>query len=451
MFKELLPNKVVEELVKASGARFYERLFTPLIVVWCFILQRLNADHGLDAVVSQVSSGAVDELGARDRPPVSERIVSESTAAYSKARKRMPLGVLQGVTQYFAQAAEGPSDAGALWHGHPVVLLDGSTLLLRPEAELVAHYGQVRNQHGVGYWVLMRVVAAFSLHSAALLEIADGPRLQSEQSLARTVLAQLPAHSLCVGDSNFGVFSVAQAARHHALQTLLRLTACRARALAQRKLHPDDDLPLYWAPSRRDQYHPELSAEPIAGRLIYVCLERSGFRPLHLYFFTTLLDASSYPLAELVTLYGRRWQVELDLCYLKTTLDMELLGARSVAMARKELWASLASYNIVRVCMLRAAQQAGLSPLDLSFTKCWRRVRYFSCRSCAANTLDAAASSLRGLLARLAQCRLPRRSPFRVEPRAVRRRRAQYPPLKGPRHIAQQLALHKLLVESVEC
>jgi hypothetical protein len=38
MFKELLPNKVVEDLVKASGARFYERLFTPLIVVWCFIL-----------------------------------------------------------------------------------------------------------------------------------------------------------------------------------------------------------------------------------------------------------------------------------------------------------------------------------------------------------------------------------------------------------------------------
>jgi len=450
-FKELLPSKVVEDLVKASGTRFYERLFTPLIVVWCFIFQRLNDDHGLDAVVSQVWSGTLDELGDRDRAPVSERIVSESTAAYSKARKRLPLGVLQGVTQYFAQAAERPLDAGALWHGHRVVLLDGSTLLLRPEAELVAHYGQVRNQHGIAYWVLMRVVAAFSLHTAALLDIADGPRLQSEQSLASTVLAQLPAHSLCVGDSNFGVFSVAQAARHHELQTLLRLTACRARALAQRKLRSDDDLLICWAPSSHDQYHPEMSAEPISGRLIYVCLQRPGFRPVHLYFFTTLRDASSYPLAELVTLYDHRWQVELDLRYVKTTLDMELLSAKSVAMARKELWASLASYNIVRVCMVMAAQQAGLSPLDLSFTKCWRRLRHFSCGSPAANTLDAAIKHLRRLLARLAKCRLPRRSPCRVEPRAVRRRSIQYPALKGPRHIARQLALQKLLVESPKC
>lgn len=339
-FQELLPIRGVRDLMEASGGRFYERLFTPLIVVWCFIFQRLNADHSLDAVVSHVSSGAVDPLDERDRSPVSERIRSESTAAYSKARKRIPLAVLKGVTQHFAQAAEQHLDGGALWRGHPVVLLDGTTLLLRPEAELVKHYGQACNQHGIAYWVLMRVVAAFSLQTAVLLGVAEGPRLESEQSLAKTVLSQLVPQSVCVGDSNFGVFSVAQAARHYDLCALLRLTACRARALAKRTLHPDDDLPIRWAPSSDDRCDPQMSEEPIAGRLLYVRLERDGFRPIALYFFTTLLDASSYPLAELVTLYGRRWHIELGLRYVKSTLDMELLTAKSVEMARKELWAS---------------------------------------------------------------------------------------------------------------
>lgn len=450
-FQELLPIRGVRDLMEASGGRFYERLFTPLIVVWCFIFQRLNADHSLDAVVSHVSSGAVDPLDERDRSPVSERIRSESTAAYSKARKRIPLAVLKGVTQHFAQAAEQHLDGGALWRGHPVVLLDGTTLLLRPEAELVKHYGQACNQHGIAYWVLMRVVAAFSLQTAVLLGVAEGPRLESEQSLAKTVLSQLAPQSVCVGDSNFGVFSVAQAARHYDLCTLLRLTACRAKALAKRTLHPDDDLPIRWAPSSDDRCDPQMSEEPIAGRLLYVRLERDGFRPIALYFFTTLLDASSYPLAELVMLYGRRWHAELDLRYVKSTLDMELLTAKSVEMARKELWASLASYNLVRVCMAMAAREAGLTPLDLSFTKCWRRVRQISCSLPPTDTPDALATLLRRLLARLAKCRLQSRVPFRVEPRAVRRRSIQYPPLKGPRDKARQLALQKLLAEPTKC
>lgn len=232
-FKELVRAEDVRALVKASGKCFYERLYTPLIVVWCFIFQRLNADHTLDAVVSHVSSGAVDHLDDRHREPVSERIESESTAAYSKARKRLPLTVLEGVVRHLAQAAEQSLGDGARWHGHPVALLDGTTLLAWPEPELVKRYGQAENQHGTAYWVVIRVVAAFCLHTAALLAVADGSQHESEQALAKPVLARLAPNTVCVGDRAFGVFSVAQAARHSGVLGLLRLTAVRAKALAK--------------------------------------------------------------------------------------------------------------------------------------------------------------------------------------------------------------------------
>mgnify|MGYP005864291909 FL=1 len=99
MFQELLPVQVVRDLVRATQRRFYERLFTPLILVWCMIYQRLHADHSLDAVVSYVASGADDHPDEQHAQPVSQRKPSESTAASSKGRQRLPLSVLQGALE----------------------------------------------------------------------------------------------------------------------------------------------------------------------------------------------------------------------------------------------------------------------------------------------------------------------------------------------------------------
>lgn len=455
-FQELVPAEDVQALVKASGKRFYERLFTPLIVVWCFIFQRLNSDHSLDAAVSHVGSGAVDHLEDRHRLRVSERIKSENTAGYSNARKRLPLSVLVGVVRHLAEAAEQCLGDSARWHGHPVALLDGTTVLTRPEPELVKRYGQARNQHGTAYWVVIRTVAAFCLHTASLLSVEDGSQHESEQALVKPVLAQLAPNTVCVGDRAFGVFSVAQAARHCGVLTLFRLMAIRAQALAKGqtqprgKLRSGEDRSVQWAPSCHDQSDPTMSRDPIDGRLIYQRIERDGFRPVDLYFFTTLLDQSEYPVEELLALYGRRWHVELDLRYVKSTLDLEFLTGKTVAMVRKELWAGLASYNLVRACMTMAARQVNLTPLCLSFTKCWRRIQRALCSLRPTDTLDQTAELLRRLLRRLAQCRLQKRELFRVEPRAVRRRPAVYPALKGSRDKARQLALQELTVTTKE-
>ena len=232
-FDALVSAETVRALVRASGKRFYERAFTPLVVIWCFIFQRLNPDHTLDAVVDHVASGALDHLDHRQRAPLSQRLKSEGTAGYSNARKRLPLAILVGIVRHMAQAAEQCLGESASWQGHPVALLDGTTLRTRPEPELVKHYGQAANQHGTAYWVVIRAVAAFGLHTAALLAVAEGSQHESEQTLAKSVLAGLIPNTICVGDGNFGVFSVAQAVRHYGLWSLLRLSAPRAKALAK--------------------------------------------------------------------------------------------------------------------------------------------------------------------------------------------------------------------------
>ena len=53
---------------------------------------------------------------------------------------------------------------------------------------------------------------------------------------------------------------------------------------------------------------------------------------------TTFLCPKQTPKGMLKALYWRRWNVELDVRNIKTTLGMEELRCRTPEMARKELW-----------------------------------------------------------------------------------------------------------------
>ena len=82
---------------------------------------------------------------------------------------------------------------------------------------------------------------------------------------------------------------------------------------------------------------------------------------------TTMLDQRQIRKSELSALYARRWNVELDLCNLKTTLGMEVLSCQTPAMIEKELWVYLLAYNLIRLLMAQAAIEANLQPRELSF------------------------------------------------------------------------------------
>src|SRR5215469_11353267 len=58
-----------------------------------------------------------------------------------------------------------------------------------------------------------------------------------------------------------------------------------------------------------------------------------------------------YPADQLIALYARRWNLELALRHLKTTLGMELLRCQTPDTAEKELLVYLIAYNLVRCLM----------------------------------------------------------------------------------------------------
>jgi hypothetical protein len=426
-----LPHRALRKLPALQAKGFYDRLFNPLVTLWYLLFQRLNPDHSLDAALSDARTGG----GNRINKKLSRQLVSDSTSSYSDARQRLPWEFLAQALSLQGRKIIGLSPT-TLWHGWVIALLDGSTVRMRPHGRIAKEFPPNRNQYRRPYWCLMRVVVCFCALSGAALDCAMGSIHVSEQVLACRIILDSLAKSLFIGDRNFGVFRVAQAAREAGQAVLLRMTDTRARKLLGRALRLGDHA-VRWEPTRHDQLQPACSEEPLEGRLLVVRLQRKGFRSQLLCLFTTLPDTADYPLQELAALYGLRWHIELNLRYLKAQMDLVQLEAKSPEMARKEWLAGLLAYNLIRAAQLCAALQKGISPLTLSFSSVRRRLedwlRQFG------RTQRQACAQWAKALKQMGHCLLPRRrKPRPSEPRGQRHLRLPYAPLFGSRANARR-------------
>lgn len=101
-------------------------------------------------------------------------------------------------------------------------------------------------------------------------------------------------------------------------------------------------------------------------REIYYHTIIPGFRTQQVSLITTLLDTQTYPTLEIVRLYEHRWDIELDLRHLKTTLGMDILRCKTPQMVGKELYVDLLADNLLRTLMWSAGTTYSVPPLRLS-------------------------------------------------------------------------------------
>lgn len=438
-FHQLIPGSLILSWLDDCQHTFYHRAFTPLITLWYLVFQRLSFRHGLTHVQLDARSGGADRLS----PPgklLSRQLRSQATTSYSDARHRLPLQVcrraLEHTAQQMVQALQLPQPFGLR-----LGLLDGTTCRLRPHGDIPQHF----SPHTSGkskkpaYWCVARVVAILCWATGAVIDTAiDSLRLSEQALSARFMLQGSWKGWLMAADRNFGVYFVARLLQAADADSLLRLTAARARKLARAaklNLRAGLDSEVHWAPTRQDKCPEGLTRATLCGRLIAIRLTRRGYRSFVLYLFTTLNNPASYPVAQLVEIYGRRWNVELCLRYIKTQMELGVLECHSAEMARKEWIAGLIAYNLIRWTMGIAAALAHIPVQFLSFARARELLLswYLHCPH------HSGIGAWRQLLVRLALARLPRRrKPRPNEPRAIRPFTSSFAKLYGPRSAARR-------------
>jgi hypothetical protein len=133
-FDDVLSAKDVQRYVNHIPGR--DRIFTPDLTMYAFLSQVLGCDQSCQAAVAQV----IAHLGD------AEREISANTAAYCKARSRLPEEVLSGLARESAEQVMQETPREWLWRGRDVKLVDGTCVSMPDTAENQALYPQSKTQ-----------------------------------------------------------------------------------------------------------------------------------------------------------------------------------------------------------------------------------------------------------------------------------------------------------------
>ena len=323
------------------------------------------------------------------------------------------------------------------WKGRRAFLVDGSTISLPDTPENQAAYPQSSSPaEGLGFPV-MRVVALLSLATAMLTGLALGPcsgKETGETALFRELLPLLLAGDLVVSDRYYSGWFTIALSQERGVDVVTRLHQQRTADFRRgRRLGADDHLVEWPKPQRPewlDQETYDRLPDTLCVREMQYAVREAGFRTQSLVVVTTLRDADEVSREDLADLYRQRWQVEVDLRSLKSTMKLDVLRCQTPEMARTELWMGLLAYNLVRHSLLQAADAAESSPRQLSF--CAGQQFLANTWLLATTTPHTTASLIELRLIHRASHPVGNR-PNRTEPRALKRRANPYDWLTKPR------------------
>jgi hypothetical protein len=429
-FEEVLVAEQVRQVLEQEQVQWRESMYTPLVTIRLLLSQAVDADPSCQQAVDRL----VAERAAQGAPAL-----SANNGAYCQARLRLPEGVVQRLTRHVGAEVLLAAPVPWLWKGRDVKIVDGATVSMPDTVANQEAYPQPNSQKkGVGF-PLLRLVVLFSLAVGTVLEAALGcyqGKETGETALFRTMHDSLFQDDVVLGDRYFcSYFELALLQERH-VDVVLRLHQRRRADFRRgRRLGRDDHVVVWSKPVARPAWLDEDTYQRLPPTLtlreVRVRVTQAGFRSQSIVVVTTLLDADLYSSADLTDLYRARWQAELNLRSLKAVMGMRVLRAKTPAMVRKELWAHLLAYNLIRTVMAQAALEHGLQPQDISFKGALQTVNSFAPHLLTAEP-SALAELSRRLLAAIAHHHVGRR-PNRYEPRKQKRRPQSYPFLNETR------------------
>lgn len=214
-----------------------------------------------------------------------------------------------------------------------------------------------------------KLIAAFNVRTQqfATVRTTDVPR-QNERVAARDLVVTLPTGSLILADLGyfgFRWFDDLTDAGYHFLSKL------RARTSSEvvHVLSADDRLrdELVWLGAHRADRAKHLV------RRIQVPVGTSVQT-----YITNVLDPATLPIAEVVRLYARRWDIELAFRLVKRELGLHLLWSAKWELVLTQLWGVLLIAQIALAVRSRIAARAQLDLFEVSLALLLRDLPRFA-------------------------------------------------------------------------
>jgi len=187
-----------------------------------------------------------------------------------------------------------------------------------------------------------------NLYRGGVVAVEVDKYTSSEGRMFKKLFDRIPESSLVLADdlySKYGYFSYCKTRNID----LIIQSKRENKETVIRKISENDTIVKWERGINRNSVlynEPTEMESEIELRKIYAIDPLKPDREMTIY--TTLLDAQKYPAVDIVSLYLKRWEIEISFRQIKSILKMEYLRGKSVEMVKKEIYAHLILYNIIR-------------------------------------------------------------------------------------------------------
>ena len=439
----LTADRICRVFAKHSGLFGFSGVYSTAMILWAFLNQVLQDGKAAScqAAVANISSFCLQQ---GKQPPTAD------TGDYCRARAKLSEPALRELNREVADELENAADESWLWKGHHAKLVDGFTFTMPDTPRNQNAYPQHSAQKpGIGF-PIARAVAVISLATACVMDVSLGPyagKRTGEPALLRALFPSFQTGDVAVMDRCYCSFMMIALLLSHGIQVCARQHQLRHTDFRRGRRLGSYDHIIHWRRPKRPEWMNDATSAVIPDTLelreIRFNVIEKGRRTRTLTVVTTLTDHREYTKDDIATLYGIRWNVELDIRSIKDSLNLGHLRCKSPEMVRTELRTTLLACNLIRSVGMTAALLHGKQPRQISFVStCQYVLSSWMLLTSDIVRQSALAEYCRSLLEQIAACEVGNR-PGRLEPRVIKRRRHGYNLMLKPRNVLKaQLRKH---------
>jgi hypothetical protein len=275
---------------------------------------------------------------------VAERIVTKG--ALTKARKKLEYQAFIELNKHMTSHYYSYFPT-ASWYGFNLMAVDGSTLRVPDETEIIKHFG-VWNVKKGDPCPKARISQMFDVLNRATVDALIKPKKNGERELASFHFLKLMPNDLILLDRGYPAFWLFKLIMSMDANFCARVSCTKWKVI--RKFYhsgqQESIVKLYPTPlSVRKCVEMGLDKDPIKVRLIRVELSTGETEIL----ITSLTDMDKHPVNIFADLYHKRWPVEEDYKTMKCRMQLENFSGKSTLSVYQDFHAKVFSKNFTAI------------------------------------------------------------------------------------------------------
>lgn len=294
--------------------------------------------------------------------------LSLNTAAYSKARKRLPLQLAEDL--FSASRIENAENNYSHWHGYRLFIGDGTYVQMQDTESIRKDY-EVKHKTGGSESYpqgLLEVITERGTGQIYAYKLAN--RHVSELALFYGMIDELPPKSIVLLDALYNNYEIISKCMRKDIGFVVQDKYGRDCKTVE-VLGEGDEIVEIKAPKNRAKW---LEVNEAPARILLRRINCTSPDGSQYVLFTSVLD-SNIDKNEIQLLYITRWDVEISIREIKTIMDINVLRSKTPEMALKELIVTLATYNLIRKIIFASIKDLPFSPEEDFIQKFYSHIK----------------------------------------------------------------------------